>query len=534
MVWTLFGAVSLVLLIGCVNVANLLLVRSGERSRSMAVQAAFGATPADLLRTSIVEGLVLGAMGGMIGLLVAWVGVCTLRQVLPAGFPRLDDIALDPSVLTFTAVVALAAAVLFSLVPALRTMSLDVSSVLQDSSRGASLGRRSRRIADAMVAAEVGLALVLMLAAGLLLRSYQELAQVDVGYRTEGVVAVAIELPPSRYAGGALQAAFFDELMGRMRQVQGIEAVGAVSYLPMSPIGTEFDMPFSVEGLEAVSPSQRPTAEYRGVIRGYFEAMDIDLLSGRMIDDLDGTDGLRVALVNATVVRRYFTGRDPVGQMINMPMAGDVEIIGVVEDIRHDGVQAEANTEIFVPYVQLPLSAMHVVIYTEQDPTLAVNAVRAAVREIDPQQPITRVNLIEDLISDSIAPSRFSMALLLALATCAAFLAVVGVYGVVRYSVSLRTRELGVRMALGADSGTAVRMVLGHAGRIVMLGIFGGLLASVASATIIEGMLYGVEPLDSFTFATAAVVLASVAMAAAALPAMRAARIDPVRALRED
>lgn len=533
-VWILFGAVSLVLLIGCVNVASLLLVRAGARSRIVAVHAAFGATPRDLLRNAITEGLVLGAAGGIAGLLVAWGSIGLLRSMLPAGFPRLDEIALDPVVVAFTAAVSCLAGLLFSLPPALRNLRSDIVGVLQDAGRGSSLGRGARRVLNVLVAAEVALALVLTVGAGLLIRSYVALSTVDPGYRTRDVVAAAVELPPSRYPESALQAAFFDDLMARIREIPGVEAAGAVSYLPMSSIGTEFDMPFSVEGLDVTSPSQRPTAEYRAVLPGYFEAMGIDLVAGRAIDAIDGTDGSRVAIINETVVRRYFPDRDPIGQVIDMPMAGSTRVIGVVSDIRHDGLGVAANPEMFVPYAQLPLSSMHLVAYAPGGTGEIVSAIRRAILAIDPQQPITRINLMSDLVSDSVAPSRFNMALLLGLAACAVLLSIVGVFGVVSYSVSMRTRELGIRLAIGAGAGEAVGLVLMQAGRVVVLGAVVGVLTSLAMVPAIEALLFGVEPLDARTFILAPIFLLLVAMIAATIPALRAGRIDPATTLRRD
>jgi putative ABC transport system permease protein len=360
------------------------------------------------------------------------------------------------------------------------------------------------------------------------------LAAVDPGYRTEDVVAVAIELPPSRYSQSADQQAFFVDLMSRVHNTPGVSAVGAVSYLPMSPIGTEFDMPFTVEGLEVASPSQRPTAEYRGVFPGYFEAMDIELVDGRMLDDIDGMDDNRVALINETVVQRYFSDRDPIGQMLVMPMLGDVEIVGVVEDIRHDGLGVEANAEMYVPFMHLPLSAMHVVAYAPGNPGNVVGAIRQHIVEIDPALPITRVNLISDLVSSSIAPSRFNMALLMGLAVTALLLSLVGVYGVVSYTVARRTQELGVRIALGADANSTIRLVLGQAGRLVALGAMAGIAVALASSRLLEGLLYGVEALDVQTFIAVPIGLVAIAMIAAGIPAMRVARIDPAIALRKD
>ncbi|MEJ2203368.1 MAG: ABC transporter permease [Gemmatimonadota bacterium] len=533
-VWVLFGAVSLVLLIGCVNVANLLLVRSAERSKRAAVSAAFGASPADLVRHSVMEGLVLGVAGGLAGLTVAWVGAWLLRRVLPAGFPRVEEIGIDWTVVGFTGGVALLCSLLFSLTPALRTMRTDVASILQDSSRGSSLGRRSRRLAAVMVASEVGLAVVLMVGAGLLLRSYVRLTSVDPGFRTTEVVAVAIELPPARYQGPAQQRAFFTELMGGLRSLPEVEAVGAVSFLPMSSIGVEFDMPFTVEGLQARSPSQRPTAEYRGVFPGYFEAMGIRLVAGRLLDELDGTDERRVVLINETVARRYFPDRSPIGQSVDMPMAGSLEIVGVVGDIRHDGLGTQANAEMFVPYGQLPLAAMHVVVHTREDPGPTIRAIRERILAVDPEQPVTEVSAIEDLLADSVAPSRFNMSLLLGLAMVAVLLAAVGVYGVVSYAVSLRTRELGVRMALGAGARSAVGLVMGQAGGVVAGGAALGLLVALVFARVLRGLLYEVEPVDAGTYVTVMAMTFVVGILAAAVPAARAARVDPVNALRAE
>ena len=533
-VWVLFGAVSLVLLIGCANVANLLLVRSAERGKNVAVSSALGATPAHLIRRSLMEGLVLGAGGGLAGLGVAWGGASLLRAVLPDGFPRVEEIGIDPTVVAFTAGVALISSVFFTLAPAVRTVRTDVASVLQDGGRGTSLGRRSRRLANVMVASEVALALVLMVGAGLLLRSYVRLTSVDPGFRTTDVVAVAIELPRARYASPGQQEAFFGELMASLRSLPAAEAVGAVSYLPMSPIGVEFDMPFSVEGLDATSPSQRPTAEYRAVFPGYFEAMGIRLVEGRLLDALDGTDDRKVVLINETVARRYFQDRSPVGQVIDMPMAGNLEIVGVVGDIRHDGLGAQANAEMFVPYPQLPMAAMQVVVHTRGDPGPAVRAIRERILAVDPQQPVTRVSTIEDLLAGSVASSRFNMVLLLGLASCAVLLAVVGVYGVVSYTVSRRTRELGVRMALGASSRSAVGLVLTQAVRVVAGGAAVGVVVALASGRVIRGLLYGVEPVDPATYAMVVAITLAVGLLAAAVPAVRAARVDPVEALRAE
>jgi putative ABC transport system permease protein len=262
--------------------------------------------------------------------------------------------------------------------------------------------------------------------------------------------------------------------------------------------------------------------------------MGIRLVEGRLLDELDGTDDRKVALINETVARRYFPDRSPIGGIIDMPMAGSLEIVGVVGDIRHDGLGSQANPEMFVPYAQLPLSAMHVVVHTEGDAGAAVRAIRERILAVDPEQPVTKVNLIEDLLADSVAPSRFNMALLLGLAACAVLLAVVGVYGVVSYTVSRRTRELGVRMALGADAASAVGLVLSQAAGVVAGGAVVGVVVSLASARVLQGLLYEVEPVDPWTFAVVVATTLAVGLMAAVVPAARAARVDPVEALRSE
>jgi len=531
-VWILFGAVSLVLLMGCANVSNLLLIRSGERSGQAAVRAAFGASPRDLVRQLLAEGVVIGVLGGAAGIFVTFVAVGGLRRLLPAGFPRVDEIELDPVVLVFSVAVGLLAGLISSLPPALQSMRPDLVRTLVDAGRGASLGKRWKNVSSALISAEVALALVLMLGAALLLQTYSRLASVDPGYRTDSVLAVAVELSPARYGTMVEQRTFFTDLMTRVRQLPGVEAVGAVSYLPMSPIGLEFDIPFTVEGLDASSPSQRPTAEYRGVFPGYFDAMDIEIVAGRALNDLDGTDGHGVALVNQTLVQRYFSERDPVGQTIEMPMLGQVEVVGVVEDIRHDGIGVEANPELFVPFVQLPMASMHIVAHTPGNADVVAGLIRSAVLAIDPQQTISKVNLLSDLVSDSIAPPRFNMILVLGLACCAVLLALVGVHGVVSYAVSSRAYEIAIRMALGLNSWSAVWLALAQAGKVIVGGVVAGLALASAMVPALGALLYEVEPFDLPTFLGATMGLTLVALVSAAVPAIRAARVDPAVALR--
>ena len=532
--WILFAAVILVLVIACANIVNLLLARSARASRDFAVRAAFGAGAWALLRRSLVESALLTLSGGVAGVLLAWWGIHALRPLIPATVPRADTVGLDATVLVFTAVATVAAGLLVGLVPAWRAMRPNLVAIFQESSRGATSSRFTRRLSDVMVAAEVALALVLIVCAGLLIRSFVTLTSIDPGYRTSGIVATHIVLP-ARYAGPVPKRRFFGELVARVAQMPGVDRVSAVSALPMSPLGVQFDLPFTVDGLAATSPSERPRARYRAVMPDYFRTMGIRLTRGRTFTRFDGRDdGPKVAIVNESVVRRYFGAVDPLDKLVRMPMAGDLHIVGVASDIRHDGLQASAQPEVFVPYDQFPLSQMQIVVSTTQETSAIVKGIKARLAAIDPAIPVAKVSRIEDLVSASIAQPRFNMTLLVALGLCAALLAGVGVYGVVTYSVARRTAEIGVRMALGADAGRTFRLVVGGALKVVLAGVAIGLVGAALAGRSLRNILFGVPPIDPVIFAACAGAIVVLGLVAASLPALRASRIDPVGALREE
>jgi putative ABC transport system permease protein len=533
--WVLFGAVILVLLIACANIANLLLARSARVSRDFAVRAAFGASRWSLMRRSLAESGVLALFGGAVGLLLAWWGIGALRPLIPATVPRVDAIGLDATIVAFAAVMAIGSGLLFGLVPAWRAMRPDLLDALQEAGRSTITSRRARRLSDVMVVAEVALALMLAIGAGLLLQSFVRLSSVDPGFRTSRVVALHIALPDARYPGSPPKRAFFREFVDRLSTVPRFDAVGAVSALPMSPLGVQFEIPFTIDGLEAASPSERPRARYRGVLPRYFEVMAIPLRAGRAFDRFDGReDGPRVAIVNETLAKRYFGSASPIDRRVNMPMAGDLTIVGVVADLKHDGLQALSAPEVFVPYDRLALSEMQVVVLSDLSAGEVSSAARAAISGIDAALPIARVSAIEDLVSASIAQPRFNMMLIIGLALSAAGLAAVGVYGLVTYAVTRRTVEIGLRTALGADPAHTFRLMVGGALRLVMLGVALGLLGAAALSRSLESLLFGVRPLDPQTYVLAGLGLAVVGLAAASVPAARATRIDPVRALRQE
>jgi putative ABC transport system permease protein len=473
--------------------------------------------------------------GGIVGLLLAWWGTTLLRPLIPPNVPRAFGIGLDLPVLGFTALATITSGLLVGLVPAWRAMRPNLLEVLQDASRGSTASRATRRFSDAMVAAEVALALMLLVSAGLLIRSFVRLTSVDPGYRTSNIVATHIALPPSRYPDPASKRQLFDHLVERIRPLTGVERAAAISALPMSPLGVQFELPFTIEGLATASPTERPRARYRAVVGEYFQTMGIELKRGRVFDRFDGREnGPKVAIVNESVVKRYFSTVDPIGQLVKMPMAGDLQIVGVVSDIKHDGLQGNAQAEVFVPYFQFPLTEMQVVIASTAAADSIVKGVKRELAAIDPALPIVRVSKIEDLVSSSIAQPRFNMTLLVSLALCAALLAAVGVYGVVTYSVARRTSEIGVRMALGADAPGTFRLVVGGALKVVLMGVVLGLAGAAAAGRSLQSLLFGVPPLDLATYAISGIAIITIGGIAALMPALRAARIDPVRALRTE
>ena len=533
--WILFSAVVLVLLIACANIANLLLARSAMASRDFAVRAAFGASRWALVRRSIAESGILAVAGGATGLGLAWIGIAALRPLIPPTVPRADGIGLDGAVLLFTAAMALGAGVLFGAVPAWRAMKPNLLQTLQEGGRSHTVSRRARWLSDAMVVSEVAVALVLVIGAGLLLRSFVRLTSVDPGFRTARVVAFLVVLPDARYRGGPPKRQFYNDLLPKMRALPAFEQVTAVSALPMSPLGVQFDLSFSIDGLEAASPSERPRAAYRAVMPGYFEAMAIPLREGRTFDTFDGReDGQRVAIVNETLAKRYFGSASPINRQVKMPMAGDLTIVGVVGDVKHDGLQSNAAPEVFVPYERLALSQMQVVVVTDLPLADASSAAKSALASVDPSLPFGKISKMEDLVSASIAQPRFNMMLIIGLALSAAVLAAVGVYGLVTHAVTRRTVEIGVRAALGAQPRQAFSLVVIDALKLVVAGVVGGTAGAAALGRSVESLLFGVSAFDPATYAAAGLAVVMVGLAAAALPAQRASRIDPVRALRQE
>ncbi len=378
------------------------------------------------------------------------------------------------------------------------------------------------------------MALALLVGAGLMVRSFNRLGDTDPGFRRDGVVAFAVQLPPSRYPDSMDRRGFFAELTDRVRELPGVIEAGAVSDLPMSEVGNAFEMPFTILGLDAASPTERPRADFRGVIPDYVSAMGIPLVNGRLFDRLDGEEGREVTIINDALLERYFPEGEPIGKTLQMPMAGELEIVGVVGSTRHGGLQSEVGPELYVPYSQLALSDMHLAVRSDLELAAVTRAVGDAILAIDPELVPTEVARISDLLWESVALPRFNTALLVGLALCAAVLAAVGVYGVVNHSVAQRSGEIGVRTAIGADAQTTAWMVIRQAMALVVGGAVLGIGVALILSRFLTGMLFGLAPTDAPTYVAVTLLIMTVGFVASLLPARRATRVDPVVALRNE
>jgi putative ABC transport system permease protein len=528
----LLGAVALVLLIACANVANLVLVRASTRSKEMAIRAALGAGRGRVMRQLLTESLLLALSSGAVALLLAVWGVELLRRLLPDTLPRVAEIGVDARVFGFTLVVSLVSGILFGLAPALETSSPRLAPALQEGGRsGGETG--SRRLRAALVVGEVALALVLLCGAGLLLRSFVLLGRVDSGVDPKNVLAVDVRLPRTRYEPPR-QAAFFEELLARLRGAPGVRAVAAIYPLPLS--GADEGATFRIDG-RAVSPDDHLVAGPRLVSPGYFETMGIPVVRGRGFAESDRADAPATLVINEAMVRAYFPAGDPIGQRLMLTASAGQpwrEIVGVIRDVHHRGLDEPSRPEMYFPFAQFPTPGLTLVLRTEGAPRRSVAAVESAVRSIDADQPLGAVRTMDELLTRSVAGRRFPLLLLATFATLALVLAAVGIYGVMSFLVAQRRHEIGVRMALGAEAKDVRRLVVGQGMRLVLAGLALGALGAFALTRVLRGLLFAVSATDPLTFGAVALLLVLVALAACWIPARRATRIDPLAALRYD
>jgi putative ABC transport system permease protein len=523
------GAVGFLLLIVCANVANLILARLSSRRGEIAVRAALGAGRMQLVRQVLAESLVLSAIGGALGLLVAWIGVRLVHALPEGSLPRMQDVKLDGGVLLFALVVSVMVALVFGLVPAIQVSRAGLRDTM--SAFSGSTRHSGGRLLSALVVIEVALALMLLVGAGLMTRSFAQLMRVSPGFEPQNLLAVQIYLPQAKYRTGLDRTRFYMNAIQRVGSLPGVLSAAGVSALPMYPVGIDFALPFTVEGQAAPANGEEPRADIRTATPRYFETMKIALLKGRLIDERDRQGAPGTIVINETMARRYFAGQDPLGKVVKNPH-GKGEVVGVVGDVKHYGLDGGPRAELFMPAWQSPLNGMALIVRTASDPNAFVDAIRREVLAIDAEQPIYAVSSMVDVVSRSVFLPRISMLLLAAFAVSALLLAVVGIYGVVSYTVTERTRELGVRMALGADAATTLRLVLRKSMLLVAAGTACGLAASFVITRAIAGLLYDVSPLDPIVFVAVSALLAAAGFVASLIPARRATRVDPIVALR--
>ena len=529
----MLGAVGLVLLIACANVANLLLARAAARQKEVAIRMALGASRKRIAAQLLTESLLLSVAGGVLGLLLASWGMDLLVAYGPADVPRLRDVSIDRYVLFFTLGVSTLTGIVFGLAPALHASKPDPGNMLKDSGRGVSHGRN--RMRSALIVSEVALSLMLLVGAGLLINSFWRLLHTDAGFDPRGVLALDIPLSRTKYPKSEQRPAVFEQLVERMKALPGVRDASLTSNVPLTDFDVELS--FQIEGREPYKPGNEAVADYTAVGADYFRTMNIALQRGRVFANSDTATTPQVMVVSDAFVKRYFPNEDPVGRRIvfDGPTPTPREIIGVVGDVRRNGLDADVEPEMYVSHVQNPERRMNVVIRTDaRDASQLTPAARAEVKAFDPDQIIWRTQTLEQLLGTSVAPRRFNMMLLGIFASVALVLAAVGLYGVMSYSVTWRTHEIGVRMALGAKRADVLRLVVRQGMIMALIGLAIGLIGALSLSRVMSSMLHGVSPTDPLTFTGVSIVLLVVALLACLIPARRATRVDPIVALRTE
>ena len=535
MLIVLLGAVGVVLLVACANLANMHLARATVRAREIAVRTAIGAGRGRIVRQLLTESLVLALCGGVLGLLLAFWGTSAFLSAYPNLVPRSADIGVSLTVLAFSAALSIVTAIVFGLVPAIAAARTNLNETLKTTGRGGG-GAGRRWLRGALVVSEMTLAVVLLTAAGLLIKSFLRLADVHPGFETSDRIAATTILPTAKYTDAARIAQFYDRALERVKTIAGVESVALASTVPISGSDEIYSIEF--EGRPPLPPGQGVSAIYYLVSPEYFSTMGIPLLKGRTFTEQDRDGTTRVAVINERFARLHYPNEEPIGQRIRMGRNSNIvrEIIGVVGNVKHYGLADKDQAQMYEPFRQMPDDAMTFVLKTSIDPANIANSIRREIQAVDPDQPVVGVSPLKKLVADSSALARVQTLLVGAFATIALILACVGLYGVMAYAVSQRTQEIGVRMALGADRGSVMTMVLGQAGMLIglglVMGVGGALLLGRLLSTQLEPMLFQVTPSDVTILATVALILAVVGLLASIIPARRATRVDPIQALR--
>ena len=529
----LLGAVGLVLLIACANVANLLLARASGRRREVAIRTALGAERGRLVRQFLTESVLLAAAGGLLGLAVAHWGLAGILAYAATALPRAAGIHLNGAVLAFVAGVSLLTGIGFGLVPALRASQSDLREDLSESAGRTGTGRKHHRTLRGLIVAEMALSLVLLVGAGLLIRGFIALMSTDPGLRPDHVLTFHVAAPAGRLPDSVRYVQFYGPVLQRLRGLPGVGDVAATTIIPIQNFGVNGN--FQIVGRpEETDLGKQPFAEYRVVSSNYFRTMGIAMVRGREFTDQDAAGAPLVAIVNDEFVRRYFPNEDPIGKQIFAWNDKPSTIVGVARSVRQMSLDQAPRTELYVAAPQAPGNLFDVsyALRTQANPESLMPSVRAALRDIAPDQPIFLVKTMNDVISDSLQSRKLTLSLLAIFASLALLLSAAGVYGVMSYAVSQRQREIGIRMALGARASNVARMILSEAGTLAAIGLAIGLVAAALLTRVLSSMLYGVGAHDPVTFVAVALLLVGVALAASLVPALRAARVDPLRAMR--
>jgi putative ABC transport system permease protein len=533
--WLLLGAVGFVLLIACANVANLLLSLAISREKEIALRTALGARRLRIIRQLLTESLLLALLGSVFGLGLAWLGIKALVAISPQDLISLQSVGLNGSVLMWTLIISVVTGIIFGLAPALQISRLNLNDSLKEGAKGeAGQASGSRRLRNVLVISEIAFAVVLLASAGLLLRSFMKLQQVDRGFNSDNVLTMVVRLPELRYGEDAQVIGFFHQALDHIRALPGVRSAGIVNYLPFYG-GLGSSTSFSIEGRPEPPLGQKRTTDVRVADTGYFEALGIPLLRGRNFADVETKEARRVVLINEALARQYFFAENPIGKRISVGMFDKptpTEIVGVVGNVRYESLIDQFTPAVYFAHPDLTYSFMTLVIRTDGDPVGIAPAVQREIRALDPNQPVSDVRTMNQLMAETVSRSRFNTLLLGLFAALATLLSAVGIFGVMNYSVALRTHEIGLRLAIGAQPRQVLLLILKQGLLLTIVGVAIGLAAAFALTRLLSGLLFGVAAADPATFATISALLVIVSLLACYLPARRAMRIDPLLALR--
>src|SRR5262245_33134475 len=533
--WLILGAVGCLLLIACANVANLLLARATARYKEIAVRAALGADRRRVIRQLLTESLLLSLGGGVLGLLLAWWGTEGLVKLIPEDVPRLAEINIDHWVFGFTLLISVVTGVVFGLAPALQASKIELTEAMKEGSRSAGGGRG--RLRGALVVAEIAIALVVLIGAGLLLQTFRRLQQVDLGFDTHNILTATVELPDARYPKPEQVTAFYQTLLDRVKAMPGVEAVSAIVPQPLS--GDTMMISFDIEGRN-IPKGERPVSHFRSISLDYFSVMKIPLLAGRAFTERDNSQGPGVVIVNETFAKRHFPNENPIGKHVKpgISLEGEPvwrEIVGVVKDVKHrQSLSRDYEPEYYLPHAQMPINSMNLVMRVTNDQRGLASAIQHEVQSLDLDIPVYRIRTLEQYLGVAVAQPKFNALLLSLFAGLALLLTAIGLYGVMAYSVVQRGQEIGIRIALGAQTGDMLKMVLRQGLKLTAIGLSIGLATAFALTRYIQSLLFGVKAADPLTFAAIAMLLIAVALVACWAPARRATKVDPMVALRAE